>query len=79
MCDSIKLEIELSGGFLAKNWEVFYQDDNIDSIEEVITGYIHFCMDTVVPKKTIKIYPNNKEYIFILKLNIVFLLRIIIQ
>lgn len=41
----------------------FYQDDNIDSIGEVITGYIHFFVDTVVPKKTIKIYPNDKEYI----------------
>ncbi len=25
-------------------------------------GYIHFCVDTVVPEKTLKIYPNNKEY-----------------
>lgn len=53
----------MSGCFLATKWEVFYQDDNIDSIEEVITGYIHFCIDTVVPKKTIKFYSNNKEYI----------------
>ncbi len=51
---------ELRGCFLATNWDVFYQDD---SIAEVITGYIHFCVDTVVPKKTIKVHPNYKEYI----------------
>ncbi|KAG1967816.1 hypothetical protein F2P79_003022 [Pimephales promelas] len=53
----------LSGCFLATDWDVFYQDNDIDRIAETITGYIQFCVDTVVPKKTITIYPNNKDYI----------------
>lgn len=54
---------KLSGCFLATDWDVFYRDNDIDNIAETITGYIHFCVDTVVPKKTIIIYPNNKDYI----------------
>lgn len=53
----------LSGCFLAMDWDVYQQDNNINNIAEAITGYIHFCVDTVVLKKTIIIYPNNKDYI----------------
>ncbi|KAK0155032.1 RNA-directed DNA polymerase from mobile element jockey [Merluccius polli] len=54
---------ELSGCFLATDWSIFYEDSNIDNIAEAITGYIQFCVDTVVAKKTVKKYPNNKDYI----------------
>ena len=27
------------------------------------TDCINFCMDTVIPKKNIKVYPSNKPYI----------------
>lgn len=26
------------------------------------TGYIHFCVDNIIPKKIIKKYPNSKDY-----------------
>lgn len=52
---------ELSGCFFATDWEVF-QENSIASTAEAITGYIHFC-EYIVPKKTIKVYPNNKDYI----------------
>ncbi len=55
---------QLSGCFWATDWEVFHEDNNnIDNIAGVITGYIHFCMDTIVPKKTMTLYPYNKDYI----------------
>ena len=53
---------ELSGCFFATDWEVLHEN-NIDRTAEVITDYIHFCVDSTVPKKTMKVYPNNKEYI----------------
>lgn len=40
-----------------------FNRNDIDNIAETITEYIHFCVDTVVPKKMIIIYPNNKDYI----------------
>ena len=49
---------ELSGCFFATDWEIF-RENNIDSTAEAITGYIHFCVDSIVPKKTIKVYPNR--------------------
>ena len=42
--------------------EVFHED-NINRTAEVMTDYMHFCVDSIVPKKTIKVYPNNKDYI----------------
>lgn len=54
---------ELSGCFFATDWEVFHQENELDCMVDVITDYIHFCVDTVVPKKTIKIYPNHKDYV----------------
>ena len=53
---------ELSGCFYATDWEVFHED-NINRTTEVITDYILFCVDSLVPKKTIKVFPNNKDYI----------------
>lgn len=53
---------ELRGCFFATEWEVFLEN-NIDSTAEAITGYIHFCVASKVPKKTIKVYPDNKDCI----------------
>lgn len=52
---------ELSGCFLTTDWNVFYGDSNINNTAEGITGYIHFCVHTVVAKTSVKIYPNNKD------------------
>lgn len=35
----------------------------IDEATDTITEYIKFCVDCVVTKKVITIYPNNKPYI----------------
>lgn len=58
--DSIE---ELRGCFLCTDWDVFYQDVNIDAVTETITAYISFCVDLVIPQRVIKMYPNNKPYI----------------
>lgn len=50
----------LKGCFLCTDWDTFSDEDNVT---EVTTDYIKFCVDTVIPKKTIKVYPNNKPYI----------------
>lgn len=35
----------------------------MDEICTVTTDYINFCVQSVIPTKTIKVYPNNKTYI----------------
>lgn len=52
----------LKGCLLCTDWNVFY-DPDIDTTTETITDYINFCVDNVLPKKNVIIYPNNKPYI----------------
>lgn len=52
----------LKGCYLSTNWDIFHEPDlNIST--DVITSYINFCVEAVIPHKTIKIYLNNKPYI----------------
>lgn len=45
------------------DWEVFYDScHTIEELVDVVSDYIGFCEDTVVPSKTVKIYPNNKPW-----------------
>ena len=30
---------------------------------DVLTSYLHFCIENVVPKRTVKCYPNNKPWV----------------
>ena len=56
-------EVSLQGCFDCTDWEVFYESSNsIEELVDVISEYILFCEDTVVPTKTVKIYPNNKPW-----------------
>lgn len=43
-------------------WEKFYHGF-LNKISSVITDYIGFCVQSVIPTKEIQIYPNNKMYI----------------
>ncbi|XDV36635.1 hypothetical protein PO909_006381 [Leuciscus waleckii] len=54
---------ELKGCFLCTDWNIFFKDADIDSATESISAYISFCIDSVIPQKTVKRYPNNKPYI----------------
>lgn len=58
--DSIE---ELKGCFLCTDWDIFYQDTDIDMVTESITSYISFCVDSIIPQKVVRTYPNNKPYI----------------
>ena len=42
------------------------QDNNnmdVDKQVDILTEYINFCRDTVVPVKTVRCYPNNKPWV----------------
>ncbi|KAK0139947.1 hypothetical protein N1851_023108 [Merluccius polli] len=52
----------LKGCFLCTDWSIFH-DLELDEATETVTDYIKFCVDNVIPKKTITHFPNNKPYI----------------
>ena len=37
--------------------------DNIEDAALAISGYIKFCEDMIIPKKTIKVFSNNKPWV----------------
>ena len=41
----------------------FVGNTGLDDMTEATTGYVNICVDTVIPKKKIKVFPNNKPYI----------------
>ena len=55
----------LQGCFDCTDWGVFFDTcDNVHDATEVVSDYISFCEDAIIPTKTIKIFPNNKPWIY---------------
>lgn len=52
----------LGACFDCTNWDVL-NDGSLISACTPTTDYIHFYMESTIPTKTIKMYPNNKTYI----------------
>ena len=45
-------------------WNVLYDnDDELEHNVDVITSYITFCTDMLVPTKSVNVYPNNKPWV----------------
>ncbi|KAI2649597.1 RNA-directed DNA polymerase from mobile element jockey [Labeo rohita] len=55
----------LQGCFEVTDWQALCEPhgQDIDGITECITGYINFCVDTIVPVRTVNCYPNNKPWV----------------
>ena len=57
------VEAELIGCLECTQWEVLYDvNECIDHNVDVVTSYINFCTDKIVPQKRVKIYANNKPW-----------------
>lgn len=39
------------------------ESDGLDGSVESVTGCIHFCVDMIIPCKTIKVFSNNKPWV----------------
>ena len=49
---------------MCTDWEVSTQDNpDINTATDSVTDYIKFWTETVIPKKTVKCFPNKKPYI----------------
>ena len=55
----------LQGCFEVTDWNVICEPygEDIDGLTECITDYIHFCVDSIVPARTVRCYPNNKPWV----------------
>ena len=62
---SNEAEDALKGCFEATDWNALCQPhgDNINAMTECVTDYINFCVDIIVPTRTVKCFPNNKSWI----------------
>ena len=54
----------LQGCFDCTDWDMFFNScDDPCALTDTITNYINFCVDSIIPKKVIKIFPNNKPWV----------------
>ena len=54
----------LKSCFECTDWDVLYDcTAPIDTNVDVFTSYVNFCVENVVPKKTVTVYPNNKPWV----------------
>ncbi|GFR61387.1 hypothetical protein ElyMa_005431600 [Elysia marginata] len=54
----------LRASFDCTDWTIFTETANsIHELADTVCSYINFCVDTVVPKKTIRVYSNNKPWV----------------
>ena len=56
---------ELKDCFGSTDWDLFVEanNNNIDKISEVVTDYINYCMENIVPTKRVKCFANNKPWV----------------
>lgn len=48
------------------DWEVLcgaHDEKDIDSLTCCITDYIHFCVESIVPTRTVRCFSNNKPWV----------------
>ena len=47
------------------DWEMLKQScgDDLNELTDVTCSYVAFCRDMIVPRKRVRIYPNNKPWI----------------
>lgn len=56
--------MQLQGCFECTDWDIFKETSvDIDELTDVISSYVTFCEDNVIPLKTFKTFPNNKPWV----------------
>lgn len=56
--------LSLQGCYECTDWEIFKEScSDIDARTDVVSCYVSFCADDVIPEKTLKVYPNSKPWV----------------
>lgn len=55
----------LKGCFEVSDCSVFFQDcgNDVNMLNASVSGYVDFCVDSVIPVKCVRCYPNNKPWV----------------
>ena len=55
---------ELNGCLYSTDWDVFINAcTDLDELTDTVTSYICHMEESIIPRKTIKLYPNNKPWV----------------
>lgn len=58
---------KLKGCFEATKWDLFLNDQNCQNnselLNDTVTSYINFCVDSAIKTKEVTISPNNKQWV----------------
>ncbi|KAK0150009.1 hypothetical protein N1851_009244 [Merluccius polli] len=56
--------LTLQGCIESTDWDMFTEScSDINELTNVISSWVVYCKDHVIPDKTVKIYPNNKPWV----------------
>ena len=59
-----EVEDTIKGCLESTDWDIFFDSSETTDVSvDVISEYINFCVDSIVPTKTVKSYPNNTPWI----------------
>ncbi|KAL8579300.1 hypothetical protein ACOMHN_010884 [Nucella lapillus] len=53
----------LDACFLCTNWDTLLEGASLDENVDVVTSYIAFCINMIVPSKQVRSFPNNKPWV----------------
>lgn len=54
----------LQACFECTDWQCFYDGcDDMNDLCDAVSSYINFCVDSIIPSKTVVMYPNNKPWV----------------
>ena len=53
----------LNGCFHCTDWGALMEGSTLDEQVDVVTSYITFCTDMLIPTKQVRSYPNNKPWV----------------
>ena len=60
---SLEAEQALQDCFETTDWDALQESQNMEEMVDCTTEYINFCMDAVVPVRTVRCFANNKPWI----------------
>ena len=55
---------ELQAALESTDWDMFIEaNPELNDLTDTIGCYINFCVECIIPQKTVKVFPNNKPWI----------------
>ncbi len=56
--------LALQGCFESMDWKnLLIPSNNINEQVDTVSSYVSFCVDSIIPSKTVTIFPNNEPWI----------------